>query len=364
MRAALVLALFLLAPLSTGAQAVPGTPDAPAAEDPPLRVVTLRGAEPGPTVSLVAGVHGGKRAAMLGLEQLIIRLRDRVQRGSVRIVPVAHGAALAGGLAQLSPLDSLNLNRVFPGRADGRPTERLAHRIMHEIVSDSDYLVDLHGSDGDEAVGAFAYAARPGLDLRTDSAALALARAWGTPRVVWDADGPRTLESSSFLQTAAHLSGIPAITVFETGHSREDSAATAAFVRGAERLLRALGMLRDAAGATLVDSAAAPGTTPGAAPLTDSLRAPSPPSPPTVHPRRLVTLSASAGTWFPAVAPGATLGAGELLGRFDDSSGAVVSEIRAEQGGVVLHVRLPGTVPARTPVVILAAGTGSPDTPQ
>lgn len=337
MRAALAVALLLLllAPPSAGAQAVPRAPDAPASQDPPLRIVTLRGTEPGPTVSLVAGVHGGKRAAMLALEQLIVRLRDQVERGSVRIVPVAHGAALAGDLAQLSPLDSLNLNRVFPGRADGRPTERLAHRIMVEIVSGSDYLVDLHGSDGDEAVGAFAYAARPGLDLPTDSAALALARAWGTPRVVWDTEGPRTLETSSFLQTAAHLSGIPAITVFEAGHSREDSAATAAFVRGAERLLGAMGMLRNGAG---------------------------PPSPLILHPRRLVTLAPAVGIWFPAVAPGATLAPGELLGRFDDSSGATLTEVRAEQTGVVLHVRLPGTVATRTPLVILAAGTGSPDT--
>lgn len=347
MRAALVVALLLFSPPSAGAQAVPGAANEPVALDPPLRIVTLRGAEPGPTVSLVAGVHGGKRAAMLALEQLIVRLRDRVQRGSVRIVPVAHGAALAGGLAQRSPVDSLNLNRVFPGRSDGRPTERLAHRIMTEIVAGSDYLVDLHGSDGDEAVGAFAYAARPGLDPRTDSAALALARAWGTPRVVWDADGPQTLETASFLQTAAHLSGIPAITVFEAGRSREDSAATAAFVRGAERLLGVLGLLRDGAGA---DSSAVPqsGPTSGA----------------TVHARRLVTLAPVAGTWFPAVAPGTTLAPGELLGRFDGSSGAPVSEVRAAHGGVVLHVRLPGIVPARTPLVILAAGTGSPDTPQ
>ena len=345
MRAALAVALLLLVPLSAGAQAVPLAPGAPASQDPPLRIVTLRGAEPGPTVSLVAGVHGGKRAAMLALEQLIVRLRDRVERGSVRIVPVAHGAALAGDLAQLSPLDSLNLNRVFPGRAGGRPTERLAHRVMAEIVSGSDYLVDLHGSDGDEAVGAFAYAARPGLDLPTDSAALALARAWGTPRVVWDTEGPRTLETSRFLQTAAHLSRVPAITVFEAGHAREDRAATAAFVRGTERLLRELGMLRDGFAG---DSGAGPAT--------------GTPRPPTVHPRRLLTLAPSVGTWFPAVAPGATLGPGELLGRFDDSSGATLAEVRTEQGGVALHVRLPGTVATRTPLVILAADPGSPDT--
>ena len=173
-------------------------------------------------------MDGGKRSAVRALDRLATELRDELLRGTLLIVPTAHPAAAGSGLAQLSPIDSLNLNRVFPGRADGRPTDRLAHRIMTEIVARSDYLVDLHGSDGEEMVGAFAYAAHPGLDPRVDSAALQLATDWGVPRIVWDTAGPRTLASARFLQTAAHLSGVPAITVFATGRTSDDTAAAVA----------------------------------------------------------------------------------------------------------------------------------------
>lgn len=305
--------------------------------EPILVVSEVTSETPGPTVALVAGVHGGKVAAVHALTLLRRELSGRILRGRVLLVGPANMAGYLAGLAQTSPLDSLNLNRVFPGRADGRPTEALAAKIMREIVSRSDYLVDLHGSDGDEAVGRFAYAARPGVNPRVDTAAKALADAWGVPVIVWDDAGPRTLAESRFLQTAAHLSDVPAITVFEAGSTREDSAATAAFVRGSLATLRALGML---------------GTDPDAG----SRRGP--PSPATAGParlfaRRAVSLAPAAGRWEPIVAPGASVAGDELLGLFTGSTGDR-QPIRAAAPGLVLHQRKAGDVAAGTALIIAA----------
>lgn len=300
-----------------------------APELPVLRVTSER---PGPTLALVAGVHGGKVAAVHALEQLAVELPDRLASGTVLLVGPANLAGYRAGLAQTSPDDGLNLNRVFPGRVDGSPTERLAARIVTEIVAQSDYLVDMHGSDGDEAVGRFAYAARPGIHPRTDSLALGLALGWGVPLVVWDDDGPRELAESRFLQTAAHLSGVPAITVFEAGATREDSAATAAFVVGVYRVLAQLGMLEQG----------------------DSQTGAQIPTPPVIAPRRTVTLADAPGAWAPTVRPGNQVAAGELLGTLRDSSGTA-HEMRASAPGVVLHLRLGSTVPTGVPLVILAA---------
>lgn len=299
---------------------------------PALPVTTIRGGSPGPTVALVAGVHGGKVSAIRALEQLAEKLKGMQDRlsGRVIIVPIANVAGYEAGLAQTSPSDGLNLNRVFPGDRDGSPTERLAARILYEVVAGSDYLVDLHGSDGNEAVGSFAYAARPGIDPAIDSAALDLARLWGVPHVVWDTDGPRTLAESMYLQTAAHLSRVPAITVFEAGATREDPAATAAFLAGAERLLGHLGVM--------------------------VLEAPPPPMP-VVHSARDVTLSATAGHWEPAAGlrPGAHIEAGEPLGTLTDTSGVGgASTVLATIRGIVLHQRLAGDVEPNTPLTILA----------
>ena len=300
------------------------TPDAPA-----LPYVTLLGRRAGPTVALVAGVHGGKVAAVRALEALQRTLGDELIRGRVILVAPANLAGYQAGLAQISPDDSLNLNRVFPGVVCGDPTERLASRIMREIVANSDFLVDLHGSDGEEAVGRFAYAARPGVNPKVDSLALRLATAWGVPTIVWDEAGPRTLETARFLQTAAHLSEVPAITVFEAGASREDSIATRHFIDGAMAVLTDLQMVR---------------STPR--------REPASRANPRILPRRAVTTSQSAGTWLPLVHPGQEVAVGELLGTLNDSTGTRV-ELRSESAGIILHQRLSGTVAVNVPVIII-----------
>ncbi len=297
-------------------------PDAPA-----LPYSVIRSRRTGPTVALVAGVHGGKVAAVQALNALQGTLGDELLRGRVILVAPANLAGYRAGLAQISPDDSLNLNRVFPGVDGGKPTERLASRIMREIVANSDYLIDLHGSDGDEAVGRFAYAARPGVDVRIDSAALRLATAWGVPTIVWDDAGPRTRETARFLQTAAHLSGVPAITVFEAGATRTDSLATRRFIEGSMTLLANLGMVRPRPAATA-------------------------PRAPRVLPRRAVTPAPTSGAWSPLVVPGTTVASGELLGTLNDSTGVRV-ELRAEAAGLVLHQRLPGIVAAGAPLIIL-----------
>ena len=291
---------------------------------PDLPIQEIRGAFPGPTVALVAGVHGGKVAAVHALDSLSRLLRPELLHGVVLLVRPANRSGFDAGLAQTTPEDGLNLNRVFPGRDDGSYTERLAARILRDVVARSDFLVDLHGSDGEEAVGRFAYAARSGLSLRTDSAALRLATLWGLPLVVWDEDGPKTLAESRFLQTAAHLSGVPAITVFEAGDSREDPAATAAFVAGASNMLRRLGVLRDQrADATRI----------------------------LVLARRDVTLASAPGTWTPSVSPARPAARNELLGVLLTAQGT--DSLRAPAHGFVLHQRLSGAVTAGTPLVIL-----------
>ena len=295
-------------------------------------LIAIRAPQPGPTVALVAGVHGGKVAAVQAVDALRALLDGRLRLGRVLLVAPANVAGYRAGLAQLSPDDSLNLNRVFPGNPTGRPTERLAARILREIVSQSDYLVDLHGSDGDEAVGSFAYAARPGLDPRVDSAARALAVAWGTPVIVWDEGGPRRLEESRFLQTAAHLSGVPAITVFEESRTREDRLATALFVSGAQRVLIALGML---------DAEAMPEAAAYA---------------PELLSRRAVVTAPSDGEWRPSTSPGVRLKPGEPAGWLRGSSGAD-SAVHVPDGGLVLHLRNAGPLRAGTPLVITGIAT-------
>ncbi len=97
----------------------------------------------GPTVLLSSGVHGDEYEGQVTLCNLIRDIEPGQVSGSIFILPMANFSAAKAGL-RTSPLDGLNLNRVFPGDADGTPTLALAHYIDSVLLPMADYYIDLH----------------------------------------------------------------------------------------------------------------------------------------------------------------------------------------------------------------------------
>lgn len=97
----------------------------------------------GPTMSFTGGVHGDEYEGPVALMKLARMLRPEEIRGRVIIIPCLNIPAVLAGL-RCSPIDGLNLNRVFPGRHDGSLTETIAHYITSELVPLSDVHLDLH----------------------------------------------------------------------------------------------------------------------------------------------------------------------------------------------------------------------------
>ena len=56
-----------------------------------------------------------------------------------------------------SPADGKNLNRVFPGRADGTLSERIALVLTREVIERATHVVDLHCGDGNESLRPYTY---------------------------------------------------------------------------------------------------------------------------------------------------------------------------------------------------------------
>ena len=97
----------------------------------------------GPTVLLVSGVHGDEYEGQVTLSRLIRALEPAEVTGRVIVMPMANYPAAKAGL-RTSPIDELNMNRVFPGEPDGSPTEMLAHYIDGTLTPLADYMLDLH----------------------------------------------------------------------------------------------------------------------------------------------------------------------------------------------------------------------------
>jgi predicted deacylase len=106
-------------------------------------VQVLVGSRPKPRLVAIAGVHGDEPDGMLALLDFAAGIDPRRLRGTLVLVPVANPPAFAAHQRR-SPLDGLDLNRIFPGRVDGTPSERLAYRIVNDFLRGADLVFTLH----------------------------------------------------------------------------------------------------------------------------------------------------------------------------------------------------------------------------
>lgn len=124
---------YLRAPSSTNESAY-GTVAIP--------ITVIKGGE-GPTVFLTGGVHGDEYEGPLALIRVARKLRPDEINGRVIIVPCLNLPAVQ--VAQrLSPIDNLNLNRVFPGSRDGSLSLVIAHYVSTVLLPMTDVQIDLH----------------------------------------------------------------------------------------------------------------------------------------------------------------------------------------------------------------------------
>jgi predicted deacylase len=97
----------------------------------------------GPTVLITGGVHGDEYEGPIALSKLARRLTPTMAKGRVVLVPALNLPAVLAG-TRLSPMDGLNLNRVFPGEPNGSITSMIAHYVSTVLIPMADILVDLH----------------------------------------------------------------------------------------------------------------------------------------------------------------------------------------------------------------------------
>jgi predicted deacylase len=95
-----------------------------------------------PNVFVLAAMNG-RSATDIYVSYLIMKHLESLERidGSMTFLPVASPLAFRLG-AKISPLDSKDLDTVFPGNEHGSVTERTAWEIWRR-ASQADYIIDL-----------------------------------------------------------------------------------------------------------------------------------------------------------------------------------------------------------------------------
>ncbi|SNR96415.1 M14 family metallopeptidase [Hymenobacter mucosus] len=110
-------------------------------------VTVFHGRRPGPVLGIIAGVHGYEYPPILAAQQLAQELDPAQLRGTVILVHLANVSGFLGRRIQVNPQDEKNLNRVFPGKADGTITERLAWRLGNDVMARCTHVIDVHAGD-------------------------------------------------------------------------------------------------------------------------------------------------------------------------------------------------------------------------
>lgn len=99
---------------------------------------------PGPTILAIGGTHGDEYEGPVGLKNLINQLDPTLLiSGRLIVVPVLNVPAFKADRRD-SPLDGGNMNRVFPGNANGTISQRIARFVTDELLARADVVIDLH----------------------------------------------------------------------------------------------------------------------------------------------------------------------------------------------------------------------------
>jgi len=194
-----------------------------------MAVHVVHGRKPGPVMFVSAAIHGDE---VIGVEIVRRLLRtpslDRMS-GTLLAVPIVNTFGFLNHSRYLP--DRRDLNRCFPGSAEGSLGARLAHIFLTQIVSRSDFGIDLHSA-------AVQRSNLPQIRLTPGNTRLEhLGEAFGAPVMLHS----KLREGS--LRMAAEAAGVDVL-LYEAGEGlRFDELAARSGLSGILRVMQVLGMI-------------------------------------------------------------------------------------------------------------------------
>lgn len=279
----------------------------------------LCGRKAGRTITISAGVHSREYIGIETLIRLAQELTPEMVQGTILLLHCCNYKGFLSRSSDVMPQDGKNLNRVFPGAADGTPTQKLAAFLESEIIGHTDYLVDLHSGGFCEALTPHVYyhgAAAPNV--------------CAVSRRIAELSGAEYLvrsETKNGFYSHAGQCGVPAIILERGGCGLLQEEEVQQDLADVKNILRGLGFLQDL--------------------------------PAKIFPHRLAQnghyLNAPAsGCWYPKKQPGDRLKTGELLGEIRSIYGETLFRISAEADGVLLYQTASLGIKAGTPMIAYA----------
>ena len=283
----------------------------------PLTVINgMRGANPNGVICF-GGTHGNEYEGQVGVKRLCTDLDPEQMAGRVVLMPQLSESACVANL-RVSPLDGMNMNRVFPGNPRGTISSRIANFVKTRIFPQGRVVIDIH-SGGMEGAFPHCTSFHPIPDPKQRAEIAQVSRLFDTEIVMIYSSAM----SSGLLTDEAEAEGKITIgSEFGAGASTDQLGVRHAY-DGTKNVLRHYGLL-DSAIVKIRPAGAAPTRLIRADKLDSYIPAP------------------RNGVWEPVIQPGQAVEEGELLGRLHDFSdhSSPALDIRTPRAGWVAMLHL------------------------
>ena len=264
----------------------------------------IQGTAPGKTVLITAGIHAAEYVGIQAAVELAAELEPERVKGRILLVKAVNRTDFEGRSGSVSREDGKNLNREFPGNAEGTVMERLARAVVDTLHREADYYIDLHSGDDYEELTPYIYYAGKA-EPQVTEISRQMARQADVPYMV------RSDVGAGGSYNYAASCGIPSVLLERGsmgGWTMEEVQSTKKDVRS----------------------------------ILDYLNIyPAGHIPRTHYPLDVTEVQYQAascfGLWYPEKRPGDLFGRGELLGVTRDYEGNILEESIAEESGVILY---------------------------
>lgn len=166
-----------------------------------IPVIIARGKKTGPTVGFTAAVHGNELNGVRVIHKLFNDLESDIDDlcGTIVAVPIVNIPGYLNNQREFN--DGVDLNRVMPGKIKGNSSERYAYWFFKKVITQLDYLLDLHTASFGRVNSLYVRADMD--DAKTKKMALLQ-----HPQII-----VHNVGKDKSLRGAAAKKGIPAITV-------------------------------------------------------------------------------------------------------------------------------------------------------
>ena len=285
----------------------------------------------GPTALLTGGNHGDEYEGLVSLFKLVGKLSPAEIHGRVIILPAMNFPAFLNA-SRTSPIDKGNLNRSFPGKADGTVTQKIADYVLRHLVPEADIVLDLHS--GGKTLDFIPFAAVHVLeDKEQEARCIAAMKAFAAPYSMMMLE----LDSVGMFDTVVEEAGKTFVTT-ELGGGGSTTAERGAIAdRGVRNLLIHAGILTGEPdvpdeGSVMLD-------------MPDG---------------NCFVASVSGGLFEPCVDLGETVLRGDLIARVYDANrtGGVPTEYKAPRDGIVACRHFPGLIKTGDCLAVIAEVVG------